>query len=75
MLDDIPLEKRSAYHQELYGCAEARAISEALYAGVNPKGSVMVAAKVGGKKHRTLKPACDSCEILLERFGIIDGAR
>lgn len=75
MLDDIPLEQRSAYHQELYGCAEARAISEALYAGVDPRGSVMVAAKVGGQLHGTLKPACESCTILLERFGIIDGAR
>ena len=71
-LDDIPPSLRSDFHA---GCAEPRAISEALYAGADLRGSVMTTVLAGGRRHGVLKPACPSCKRLLEHFGIVDGAR
>ena len=67
-LDDIDIADRSKFHG---GCAEPRAISEALYAGVDVRGAVILAVHAGGARHGIPKAICPSCKALLEHFGIV----
>ncbi|MEU5292759.1 DUF6531 domain-containing protein [Streptomyces umbrinus] len=54
-------------------CGEAEALSDAMKAGVNPRGGVMAAVEVraeGNPKHGLPKAPCSSCERVLEEFGV-----
>ena len=68
----VPPELRSRYHGK---CAEPRAISNALDAGVDPAGGTSFARLVGGPNHGAPKPACPSCQWVLNFLGIKDGAK
>ena len=55
--------------------AEGNSTSQTFtYAGVNPGGGTSVATTIGGPNHGLPKPACTSCEWVLNFFGISDGA-
>ena len=68
-LDQVPLSQRAPWHGH---CAEAGCVSQALEAGVNPAGGTSKAVNIGtsGKGHGTPKPACTSCQHLLDQFGV-----
>ncbi|MDX3751160.1 DUF6531 domain-containing protein [Streptomyces sp. AK08-02] len=54
-------------------CGEAEALSNAMKAGVDPRGGVMAAVNVravGNPMHGVPKPICDSCQDVLDRLGI-----
>ncbi|MGY0069159.1 DUF6531 domain-containing protein [Streptomyces sp. QTS137] len=54
-------------------CGEAEALSEAIKAGVEPRGGVMAAVEVravGNPAHGKPKPACPSCSHVLEQLGV-----
>jgi hypothetical protein len=66
-LDAIPQSKRAPNHGN---CAEVRAISALLDAGIDPAGGVFVAVKVGGKKRGEVTGPCLSCIPLLKHFKV-----
>ncbi|MCL7424173.1 DUF6531 domain-containing protein [Streptomyces sp. YS415] len=70
--DRVPLEVRPAGNQ--HGrCAEAEALSNAMNAGVDPRGGISAAVDVraaGNPKHGAPKPPCSSCQHVLDQFGI-----
>ncbi|WP_244206842.1 DUF6531 domain-containing protein [Streptomyces swartbergensis] len=54
-------------------CGEAEALSDAMRAGVDPRGGVMAAVEVrapGNPAHGKPKPACPSCRDVLEQLGV-----
>ena len=74
VLDNIPPELRGAGHTPTGSrCVEPQSVSNALDAGVNPNGGVMSTGGVrapGNPKHGAALPPCDSCQQLLDHFGI-----
>ena len=75
MLDSVDPVLRSKSHGF---CAEPQCVSQALDAGVDPRGGtsyVVDVRAVGNPMHGAPKPACPSCELLLQYFGITDGTR
>ncbi|WP_326599286.1 DUF6531 domain-containing protein [Streptomyces sp. NBC_01803] len=70
--DRVPAEQRAPGNQ--HGrCGEAEALSNALHAGVDPRGGAMAAVNVrapGNPAHGTPKPPCNSCQHVLDQFGI-----
>jgi RHS repeat-associated protein len=54
-------------------CGEAEALSNAMKAGVDPRGGVMAAVNVrapGNPAHQRPKEPCSSCKNVLDQFGI-----
>jgi RHS repeat-associated protein len=54
-------------------CGEAEALSNAMKAGVDPRGGTMAAVDVrapGNPNHHKIKPPCDSCKNVLDQLGI-----
>ncbi|MFF4634397.1 DUF6531 domain-containing protein [Streptomyces olivaceus] len=54
-------------------CGEAEALSDAMKAGVDPRGGTMAAVDVrapGNANHHKVKPPCASCENVLEQLGV-----
>ncbi|MFD6691146.1 YwqJ-related putative deaminase [Streptomyces bacillaris] len=54
-------------------CGEAEALTNALNAGVDPRGGTMAAVEVRAKenpKHGAPKAICPSCAHVLDQFGI-----
>ncbi|MDJ0464429.1 YwqJ-related putative deaminase [Streptomyces sp. H27-C3] len=54
-------------------CGEAEMLSNAMNAGVNPRGGVSAAVDVrasGNPKHGAPKAPCSSCQHVLDQFGI-----
>ncbi|MEU8744520.1 DUF6531 domain-containing protein [Streptomyces parvulus] len=54
-------------------CGEAEALSNAMKAGVDPRGGTMAAVDVrapGNTNHHNRKPPCASCKNVLEQLGI-----
>ncbi|MEM7248606.1 MAG: RHS repeat-associated core domain-containing protein [Acidobacteriota bacterium] len=75
VLDSIPTGERSRSHGR---CVEPSCISQALDAGVDPRGGVSHVRQVkapGKPKHQRQLPACPTCEVLLDEFDLVDGAR
>ncbi len=71
-LDAIPEAERSACHGK---CAELQALSQARYAGVDPRGGVSAASKIrsaANPGHGTPKEACESCSKVLKQMGVSD---
>ncbi len=68
-LEGVPLESRKPWHG---GCAEPRCISQALTAGINPRGGTMIAVQIGNRgkvPHGEARPPCPSCVALRDVFG------
>jgi RHS repeat-associated protein len=71
--DNVPPEQQSAYHGK---CAEGRAISNALNAGVDPNGGTSVATRISnGASNGEVQPACSSCQHVMNQFGVTDGTK
>ncbi|MBW5425507.1 hypothetical protein GKQ77_28780, partial [Streptomyces sp. BG9H] len=71
--DDVPLDIRQRMGGQHGRCGEAEALSDAMKAGVNPRGGVMAAVNVraeGNAAHGTPKPPCESCADVLGRLNI-----
>ncbi|MEU8979096.1 DUF6531 domain-containing protein [Streptomyces sp. NPDC048309] len=70
--DRVPQELRPAGNQ--HGrCGEAEALSDAMHAGVDPRGGVMASVDVraaGNPKHGAPKAPCSSCQHVLDQLGI-----
>ncbi|MEW2302232.1 DUF6531 domain-containing protein [Streptomyces sp. NPDC006655] len=70
--DRVPEDLRPAGNQ--HGrCGEAEALSDAMHAGVDPRGGVMASVDVraaGNPKHGAPKPPCSSCQHVLDQLGI-----
>ncbi|MBK9724881.1 MAG: hypothetical protein IPO89_07475 [Actinomycetales bacterium] len=69
VLDSIPARARAPWHG---GCAEPRCVSQALRAGVDPKGGSMRAVQIGDKgqvPHGAVRPPCQSCAFLRDAMG------
>ncbi|MEV8032784.1 DUF6531 domain-containing protein [Streptomyces sp. NPDC086182] len=70
--DRVPLGQRPAGSQ--HGrCGEAEALSDAMNAGVDPRGGVMASVEVraaGNPKHGVPKAPCSSCQHVLDQLGI-----
>ncbi|MGP3926321.1 DUF6531 domain-containing protein [Streptomyces sp. 8N616] len=71
--DKVPAEIKEQMGGQHARCGEAEALSNALNAGVNPRGGVMAAVNVrapGNPAHGTPKPPCPSCQDVLNQFEI-----
>ncbi|RMI31581.1 YwqJ-related putative deaminase, partial [Streptomyces triticirhizae] len=70
--DRVPQDIRLPGNQHSR-CGEAEALTNALNAGVDPRGGTMAAVNVraeGNPRHGEIKPVCDSCQHVLDQFGI-----
>ncbi|WP_160506791.1 DUF6531 domain-containing protein [Streptomyces sp. BA2] len=71
--DNVSAEARAKVGGAHSKCGEAEALSNALHAGVDPRGGVSAAVNVrapGNPAHNEIKPPCDSCAEVLEMFNI-----
>ncbi|SFD44075.1 DUF6531 domain-containing protein [Streptomyces aidingensis] len=71
--DRVPTDIKQRMGGQHGRCGEAEALSDALHAGVDPRGGTMAAVNVrasGNDAHGTPKPPCPSCKDVLEQFGI-----
>ncbi len=65
----IPPEQQSPFHGQ---CAEAGCLSDAIRAGVDPRGGTMSSVSVGKAppRHGAALPPCPSCAFVLDEFGV-----
>ncbi|WP_345024540.1 YwqJ-related putative deaminase, partial [Streptomyces sedi] len=72
--DRVPQDVREALQGNQHGrCGEAEALTNALNAGVDPRGGTMAAVEVraaNNPKHGVPKEICPSCAHVLDQFGI-----
>ncbi len=71
--DRVPDHVRAEVGGAHSKCGEAEALSDAMKAGVDPRGGVMAAVNVraeGNPAHGTPKPPCPSCKHVLEELGV-----
>jgi RHS repeat-associated protein len=70
--DRVPLDQRAPNNQ--HGrCGEPAALSEAMNAGVDPRGGTIAAVEVraeGNPRHGAPKPPCSSCQHVLDELNI-----
>ncbi|MDJ0340361.1 DUF6531 domain-containing protein [Streptomyces sp. H10-C2] len=71
--DDVPQAIKDEMKGQHGRCGEPEALSNAVRAGVNPRGGVMAAVNVrapGNPMHGVPKPPCPSCKHVLDNLGI-----
>jgi hypothetical protein len=71
--DRVPQEIRERVGNQHGRCGEAEALSDAMRAGVDPRGGAMAAVEVrapGNPKHGVPKPPCESCQHVLDQLGV-----
>ncbi len=71
--DRVPMDQRPPVGNQHGRCGEAEALSNAMKAGVDPRGGAMAAVEVraaGNPRHGMPKAVCSSCQHVLGQLGI-----